>query len=349
MNRLLLVTDAWMPQTNGVVTTLREVIEALPAIGWETEIIHPGLFRTLGLPTYGEIRVAIDPWRLKDMVDPAAYHAVHIATEGPLGLFARRLCVKEGIPFTTSLHTKFPEYVQARTGLPLAIGYRLMRWFHAPASSTLCTTPSHRRELEQAGFQHLVVWDRGVDIRRFKPDPARAIPVRPRLLYVGRVAPEKNLEAFLDLDLNAERVVVGDGPSRAALQARYPDVSWRGYRHGEALVAEYAAADVFVFPSRTDTFGLVMLEAMACGTPVSAFPVTGPNDVVINGVNGWLDEDLGTAVTQALTVSRTACRRFAEQRGWGRIAERLVTCASGDAGRFATGVTGDGTATPATR
>ncbi len=324
MKRLLLITDAWAPQTNGVVTTLQSVLAELPALGWEAQVLHPGLFRTLSLPSYPEIRIAINPWQMRTMIETSSADAVHIATEGPLGCYARQILTRMRVPFTTSLHTKFPEYVQVRIGLPLAVGYRFLRWFHAPAEKTLCTTVTHRVELETWGLKNLVVWDRGVDICKFKPDVARKPSTRPRLLYVGRISPEKNVEAFLALDLDAEKIVVGDGPSRAALQSRYPDATWLGYRYGNELVAQYAAADVFVFPSRTDTFGLVMLEAMACGAPVAAFPVTGPVDVVCNGESGWLDDDLGIAVTKALTVSRASCRAAAEGRSWTAIARRLI-------------------------
>ncbi|MAT84053.1 MAG: alpha-mannosyltransferase [Gammaproteobacteria bacterium] len=323
MKRLLIVTDAWHPQTNGVVTTLTSVIEHLPALGYETRVIHPGLFATVPLPSYPEIRVAREPWKLVRLLDAAAPDTVHLATEGPLGLAARRYLLRRGIPFTTSLHTKFPEYVNERVALPLAVGYRFLRWFHRPAERVLCTTESHRQELARWGMRNLVVWGRGVDTDRFRPAPREA-RARPRLLYVGRVAVEKNIEAFLDLDIDAEKRVVGDGPARTELARRHSDVRWLGYRHGDALVAEYAQADAFVFPSRTDTFGLVMLEAMACGTPVAGYPVTGPRDVVTEGVNGCLDDDLEAAVRRALVLDRRRCRAHALTLGWPQVAERLV-------------------------
>jgi glycosyltransferase involved in cell wall biosynthesis len=324
VRRLLLVTDAWSPQTNGVVTTLQSVTAGLPQHGWSVEVVHPGRFRNMPLPGYPEIRIAIDPWNLSRCVTDAAPDAIHIATEGPLGLAARRWCVRHDMPFSTSLHTKFPEYVEARLGLPPSLGYAFLRWFHNAASTTLCTTPSHRRELESLGLTKLKVWGRGVDLARFTAVTTPHSRQRPLLLYVGRVAVEKNLEAFLRLDIDADKRIVGDGPSREALQARYPDVQWAGYRYGDALVAEYAAADVFVFPSRTDTFGLVMLEAMACGTPVAAFPVTGPVDVVQNGLNGCLHEDLAAAVRGALDVPRSTCRSSAENFDWSVITRRFV-------------------------
>lgn len=323
MSRLLIVTDAWTPQTNGVVTTLQAVVRHLPALGFEVQVLHPGLFATVPLPSYREIRVARDPWRVARMIAGCLPDTVHVATEGPLGLAARRYLMRHGISFTTSLHTKFPEYVHERTALPLTVGYRYLRWFHKPASSVLCTTESHRQELARWGMDNLVVWGRGVDTQRFRPRP-RASGPRPRLLYVGRVAVEKNVEAFLDLDLDADKVVVGDGPARHELERRYPEVTWLGFRHGDALVAEYAAADALVFPSRTDTFGLVMLEAMACGTPVAGYPVTGPKDVVREGLTGCLDDDLEAAVRRALTVNRADCREQALTFGWQGVAERLA-------------------------
>ena len=321
--KLLLVTDAWAPQTNGVVTTLKEVLAKLAGVGVETTVVHPGLFRTAPIPGYSEIRVAIDPWRIGSMIVAERPDTIHIATEGPLGLAARRFLVRRGIAFTTSLHTKFPEYIAARTHLPVSIGYAFLRWFHRPSTGTLVTTHSHRKELESHGMRRLVVWGRGVDTDQFAPRRRRTRG-RPRLLYVGRIAVEKNLEAFLNLECDAEKVIVGDGPARAVLAARHPNVEWAGYRYGAELADFYANADVFVFPSRTDTFGLVMLEAMACGTPVAAFPVTGPVDVVVDGVNGALDVDLGRAVQRALTVDRAQCRRFALSNGWDAVARRLM-------------------------
>ncbi|MEM9620614.1 MAG: glycosyltransferase family 1 protein [Pseudomonadota bacterium] len=324
--RLLLITDAWVPQTNGVVTTLSMMTRHLPAFGIDVEVIHPGMFKTWPLPSYPEIRVARNIGSLKEFIQAAAPDSIHIATEGLLGLAARRYCRRHGYAFTTSLHTKFPEYVNVRFGLPLKLGYRALRWFHSAATNTMVTTESHRQELHDWGLRNLAVWSRGVDTQLFVPDPDFIRKEPPRLLYVGRVAVEKNIEAFLQLDLHAQKVVVGDGPARAELQAKYPDAVWLGYRKGEALVQEYAAADAFVFPSRTDTFGLVMLEAMACGTPVAAYPVTGPIDVVQDGVNGWLHNDLGQAIADALQVDRRDCRRYAQSHDWQAIAQRLGDC-----------------------
>jgi glycosyltransferase involved in cell wall biosynthesis len=323
VKRLVIVTDAWSPQTNGVVTTLNAVIAHLPDLGYDVHVVHPGLFATLPLPGYPEIRVARDPWKLARLLDDLRPDTVHLATEGPLGLSARHWLSRRGFAFTTSLHTKFPEYIAERVALPLPVGYAFLRWFHRPAAAVLCTTESHRRELAAWGLTNLMVWGRGVDTDRFRPQP-RAARDRPRLLYVGRVAIEKNIDAFLDLDFDADRVVVGDGPARTALERRHPEVQWLGYRHGELLVAEYAQADVLVFPSRTDTFGLVMLEAMACGTPVAAHRVTGPLDVVRPGLTGCLDDDLAAAVRGALPVDRAFCRQHALDQDWRQVAERLA-------------------------
>ena len=342
--RLLLITDAWDPQTNGVVNTLKNVIARLRERGTEVEVVEPSAFRTFPCPGYPEIRLVANPWRLGDLVTRGEPDAIHVATEGPLGLAARFYLTRRELPFTTSLHTKFPEYVSERWPVPLDWGYRFMRWFHRPAAGTLVTTESHRRELEERGFSDLVVWGRGVDTEFFRPLP-REPRTKPRLLYVGRVAVEKNIEAFLKLDIDAEKIMVGDGPQRAELECRYPSARWLGYRRGASLVRCYADADVFVFPSRTDTFGLVMLEAMACGTPVAAYPATGPIDVV-TPETGALDEDLEGAVAAALKVNGSECRRVALRYDWRVIADRLhevmaassVREVSGESGQLTRGV-----------
>ncbi|NOX51724.1 MAG: glycosyltransferase family 1 protein [Gammaproteobacteria bacterium] len=299
------------------------MIEHLRLAQYEVEIVHAGQFKTTPLPTYNEIKVAKNPWIMQAIIAEFQPNHIHIATEGPLGVYARWLLKRRNIPFTTSLHTKFPEYVQQRVGIPLSIGYAFMRWFHQPAVRTLCTTRSHKQELEHWGLADLVVWSRGVDIDRFQPKPLVSSD-RPRLLFVGRVAIEKNIEAFLELDIDATKVVVGDGPQRLGLQDKFSQTEWLGYKTGAELVAQYAAADVFVFPSRTDTFGLVMLEANACGTPVAAYPVTGPVDVVVEGVNGCLDENLNEAVCRALNVSRSQCRAHAEKYTWSKVTQQLI-------------------------
>jgi glycosyltransferase involved in cell wall biosynthesis len=320
---LLIVTDAWEPQTNGVVTTLKQVIAELARASIDVRVIEPSQFRTVPLPSYPEIRIAVNPWRIGQLIREMKPDAVHVATEGPLGLAARQYLRWTHVPFTSAVHTKFPEYIHQRIGLPPAVGYAFLRWFHRPARYTLVTTTSHRAELASWGLRHLQVWSRGVDVNLFRPQK-RLARMRPRLLYVGRVAVEKNVEAFLSLGVEGDKIIVGDGPARKALQARFPEACWVGYQHGEALAAYYADADVLVFPSRTDTFGLVMLEAMACGTPVGAFPVTGPKDIVVDGMNGALDANLEHAVQRALDVDRGACRAFAERNGWRAVAQRLV-------------------------
>ena len=316
--RLLIVTDAWHPQVNGVVRTLATIAGELRGRGDAVEVIGPDRFRTLPLPSYPEIRLALRPRRrLAAMVDAFRPSAVHIATEGPLGWAMRRLCRRRGWPFTTSFHTKFPDYLAARTGLPPRFAWAVLRHFHEAGRGTFAATPSLRTELAGRGFTRVRPWTRGVDLDLFRPAPREdwGLP-RPVFLYAGRVAVEKNIEAFLTLDLPGSKVVVGDGPQREALARRFPAVHFAGWRQGEALARAYAGADAFVFPSRTDTFGLVMLEAMACGTPVAAFPVTGPLDVIPGSGAGVLDEDLRRAALAALDCDRAACRRHAERYSW---------------------------------
>ena len=318
-----LVTDAWFPQTNGVVTTLSKVCEVLSRQGIEVSVLHPGSFATAPLPSYPEIRIARNPWRLWRRLSSLKPDAVHVATEGPLGIAARIWLKRHRLPFTTSVHTKFPEYIRDRIGLPVRFVYPLLRWFHNGAEASLCTTPTHERELAAWGLEKLVVWGRGVDTERFRPAVDRPRSSAPRLLYVGRIAVEKSVDDFLRLPGPGEKIVVGDGPARRSLEAEFPEAQWLGYRKGQALVDLYAAADVFVFPSRTDTFGLVMLEAMACGTPVAAYPVTGPIDVIEEGVTGALDEDLSAAVDRALALPRARVREAACAFDWQRIGDRL--------------------------
>jgi glycosyltransferase involved in cell wall biosynthesis len=274
---------------------------------------------TVPLPTYSEIRLAVFPRRsLERMIDSFAPDAIHIATEGPLGLSARAICLKRDIPFTTSFHTRFPDYVHARFPLiPESTVYSFLRWFHGPAKTLMVATPSLKQELESHGFRNVRIWSRGVDVETFRPMPEAVLPFpRPIWLYVGRVAIEKNIEAFLRLDLPGTKVIIGDGPARAQLERRYPDARFLGPKLGEDLVRHYAASDVFVFPSKTDTFGLVMLEALACGVPVAAFPVQGPRDVIGDTAVAALDDDLGRACLKASKISREACRAFALTRSW---------------------------------
>lgn len=334
--RLALVTDAWLPQTNGVVRTLFVTSTLLRRSGHLVEVLEPRMFRTLPCPTYPEIRLAWRPYRrvaaLLTALDP---DSVHIATEGPLGMAARRWCLRHGRAFTTSYHTRFPEYVRARVPVPLGLSYAHLRRFHGAAARTLVGTPSMLRALEERGFRNLALWSRGVDTDLFRPGPKSFLDLpRPIWLYFGRVAVEKGIHDFLRLELPGTKLVVGDGPAMQECRRRHPEVEYVGYRHGEELAAYVAASDVFVFPSRTDTFGLVLLEAMACGVPVAAYPVTGPLDVATRGVNGMLDEDLRAAALGALELDPRACREHALRCKWaavtGQFLEHLVPARQGD-------------------
>ena len=334
--RVIIVTDAWHPQINGVVRTLTRVRDELSAMGHEIEVIHPGLFPNIPCPTYPEIRLALAPARrLRKLLNSALGgpdrtpgeppRAIHIATEGPLGFAARRYCRKRDLPFTTSFHTRFPEYVQARIGVPPSWLYAVLRWFHRPSEGVLVATKTIENVLDRHGFINIKPWSRGVDTELFRPydEPLFDLP-RPIFVHVGRVAVEKNIGAFLDLDLPGSKVVVGDGPKLSELRRAHPDVLFTGAKTGVELARHYAAGDVFVFPSRTDTFGLVMLEALACGLPVAAFPVPGPLDV-IDGIGvGVLDEDLAAAATRALEIPRQRCLDYALGFSWRRCAEQFL-------------------------
>lgn len=324
---IAIVTDAWLPQINGVVTTLTRTAAELEALGHEVTFISPQGLRSIPCPTYPEIRLALRPGRhVHKRLDDSQPDAIHIATEGPLGLAARRYCLRQGLRFTTAYHTRFPEYVRLRLPLPLALGYAFVRWFHRPATRTLVTTPSMRHDLKARGLTHLELWSRGVDTALFRPYGKGVLNLpRPIHLYVGRVAVEKNLDAFLSLDLPGSKVVIGDGPDMQRMRNTYPEAHYTGYLTGEPLARHLADADVFVFPSRTDTFGLVLLEAMACGVPVAAFPVPGPRDLINNHFNGYLDEDLGQAIKQARTVSPEHCRNFALGYSWGQAARQFLS------------------------
>ncbi len=330
--RILIVSDAWMPQVNGVVRTLSTVAAELRALGHEVEVIGPDRFRTLPCPTYPDIRLSLFAGsRLARLIEAFDPDALHVATEGPLGLAARRWARRRGARFTTSFHTRFPEYIRARTGLPVWIPYLFLRRFHAAAAGTLVATETLSRELSARGFTRLLGWSRGVDLQRFRPQPREAWGVPgPVFLYVGRIAVEKNIAAFLDLDLPGSKVVVGGGPRLAALKAAYPQVTFTGPRSEADLAPAYAGADVFVFPSRTDTFGLVVLEALACGVPVAAYDVMGPRDILREapaGV-GAIGDDLRAACIAALGGDREACRRYAERFSWRACAETFRDCLS---------------------
>ena len=316
--RLLIVTDAWSPQVNGVVVTLVNTVAELERLGYEVELITPVGFRTIPTPSYPEIRLAVLPGReVARRFDAFAPDDVHIATEGPLGIAARRHCLRIGQTFTTAYHTQFPEYVHARCRLPVSVTYAWLRRFHARSRAVMCGTPALRDALAARGFKNLVLWSRGVDTELFTSAPREPRErERPIFLYAGRVAVEKNVEAFCELALPGTRWVVGDGPARAALEAAYPDVRFFGMKHGRELAAFYQQADVLVFPSRTDTFGLVLIESMACGTPVAAYPVTGPLDVVTDPRAGVLSQDLRAAALAALDCDRDAVRRFGQRFSW---------------------------------
>lgn len=331
--RIVLATDAWHPQVNGVVRTLDTVVDHLTKAGHDVLTVTPEQFRTIPCPTYPEIRLALfaSP-KARRLITAFAPDAVHIATEGPIGQAAARLCRNQGWPFTTSFHTKFPEYIHARTRLPVAWSYAWLRRFHRHAHKVMVATATIDRELRGWGFDNTARWTRGVDTELFRPRPHDEWPAairdlpRPLQLYTGRVAVEKNISAFLELETDGTKVVVGDGPQRRDLESRFPDVVFVGEQHGEALARHFAAADIFVFPSRTDTFGLVLLEALACGVPVAAYPVPGPLDVVgINGP-GCLDEDLALAVTHAVERGAPeACRTHALGYSWENCVDLFVS------------------------
>lgn len=325
--KLAIVTDAWQPQVNGVVTTLSRTQQALEAMGHEVRVVSPEGFRTIPCPTYPEIRLALLPGRrIAAALAALEPDAIHVATEGPLGSAARRYCNARGLAFTTSYHTQFPQYVRQRLPIPQQWSYAYLRRHHGSARRTLVATEHQRRDLVTHGFRNVVLWTRGVDTELFKPLGRDTLDLpRPILMYAGRVAVEKNLGAFLDLKLPGSKIVVGDGPDRAMLERHYPNAHFVGYKFGIDLARHLSAADAFVFPSRTDTYGLVMLEAMACGTPVAAYPVTGPIDVVTSGCDGVLDEDLRKAALAALEIDRNACRRTALERTWERASAQFLS------------------------
>lgn len=327
--RIAIVSDAWRPQINGVVRTIETIVRLLLAEGHEVEVFGPDRFRTLPCPTYPEIRLSLFPSaRLHHMLKLFAPDAIHLVTEGPLGWAARAFCLKRGIPFTTAYHTRFPEYVRARIRVPVAWSYALVRRFHAPSAAVLVVAESIRQELRERGFKNLVPWSRGVDIAAFKPQPRQELPgnlpdKRPIWLYAGRLAIEKNIKAFLDLDLPGTKWVVGGGPQMRELERKYKGVRFFGPVGTAELSLRYAQADCFVFPSKTDTFGLVMVEALASGVPVAAYPVPGPLDVITDPRVGAMDEDLRIACLAAVSRAPDDCRRHAETFTWGECARQF--------------------------
>ena len=323
--RILVATDAWHPQVNGVVRTLTMVAEAATLHGVEFHFLTPESFRTIAMPSYRDLRVALPaPARIARLIAEAKPDSIHIATEGPIGLLVRRYCRKHRLPFTTSFHTRFPEYVSARAPIPEAWVWATLRWFHGASAAVLAATPALASELRARGFANVVLWPRGVDTGLFRPREVDLCLPKPVFLSVGRVAVEKNLAAFLDLDLPGTKVIVGDGPAREGLADKYPQAVFLGELLGEALAKVYAAADVFVFPSRTDTFGLVLLEALASGLPVAAFPVAGPRDVIGTAPVGVLSEDLRAACLAAIDIPRQACVAFAAGYTWEACAQAFV-------------------------
>ncbi len=325
--RIAIITDAWHPQRNGVVRVLDTLADRLRRRTHHVEVFEPSAHPTIPCPSYPEIPLAVLPGRrLAQALDRYGPDAVHVATEGPLGLAARRWCLDHSVPFTSAFHTRFPHYVQARLGIPLSWSYALIRRFHAPAAHVMCPSPSVYRDLTQWGFKNAVEWSHGVDTDVFHPQDKDFLDLpRPIFMYVGRVAVEKNLPAFVSLDFPGSKVVVGDGPARAGLIERFPDTHWRIANGDRELSRYFAAADCFVFPSRTDTFGLVMLEALASGVPVAAFPVSGPLDVLDGKPVGVLSEDLKAAALDALHIPPEACRNHAMGFSWDRVADQFLS------------------------
>jgi glycosyltransferase involved in cell wall biosynthesis len=324
--RILIATDAWHPQVNGVVRTLTSLARSASTLGAEIDFLTPDGFPSVGVPTYPGLRVALPNRReIARRIEAASPDAIHIATEGPIGWAARAYCRRRKLAFTTSYTTRFPEYIAVRSIIPASVSYAVLRHFHAAAAITMIATASLRQELSARGFRKLGTWTRGVDTDLFTPDDAAELDLpRPIFMTVGRVAVEKNLDAFLALDLPGSKVVIGDGPQRALLERRYPKARFLGEKTGKDLTSHLAAADVFVFPSLTDTFGVVQLEALACGTPVAAFPVTGPLDVIADHPVGALDTDLRSACVRALGISRELCRSFALERSWENSARQFI-------------------------
>ena len=319
--KILIATDAWTPQVNGVVTTLTSLVSKLSE-NHEVKVIEPSLFTSLPIPVYPEIRASIDVFNSKKILKDFQPDAIHISTEGPIGIYLRNYLVRKRIPFTTAVHTKFPDYLKDLMGLPTSITNEFLKWFHSGAVRTLVNTPSHQRELESIGIQNLKIWNRAIDKSVFRPLLSEELD--PYYLYVGRVSREKNLEAFFSLDLDLPKVIVGEGPQLKEYKKKFSEVNFIGYKFGDELAEIYSNARVKVFPSLTDTFGLVMLEANACGTPVAAYPVTGPIDVISSGLNGYYDQDLKNAIEKASSVDRTSCFDFADQYSWDNVAKQFL-------------------------
>ena len=324
--KILIITDAWHPQVNGVVTTLLYVTKELTKAGYQVDIVEPSLFKSIPLVGYSEINIVIETNQLKNFILDKTYDCIHISTEGPLGFRARTLCRKYKIKFTTAIHTKFPEYLNARINFPIEITYSYLKWFHSGASNTLVNTSSQKRELTQRGFKNLKTWSRAIDLDIFKP---RTSPVDyDYLLYVGRVSHEKSIEDFLKIKSHLKKVVIGKGPQLSQLKSKYPEVLFLGYKYKEDLAQWYSGASCFVFPSKTDTYGIVMIESLACGTPVAAYPVTGPIDVILNNLNGYLSDDLEYAIQKAIKVNSNSCISFAKKHSWKKVTNQFLEALS---------------------
>ena len=324
--RIAIITDAWHPQINGVVTTLTNISKELEQLGHTVKLFDPSLFKAMPCPGYPHFHLAFlcGP-RLRPLIEQFKPDAIHIATEGPVGYAARRYCRHKKYRYTTSLHSRYPEYLNMRVGFPLVISHTYLRWFHRKSARIMVATESLQRELSNKGYKKLVRWSLGVDTELFHPSDKSFIQdKRPIVMYTGRIAIEKNVEAFLQLELPGTKYIVGDGPQREELTNQYPDVRFVGYKQGQELGHYMAAADVFVFPSKTDTFGLVLLEALACGVPVATYPVSGPIDVISDSEVGTLDNNLQTAVLKSLSLNADDCRRYALKYSWQHSARRFV-------------------------
>jgi glycosyltransferase involved in cell wall biosynthesis len=325
--RIVIVSDAWRPQINGVVTTISQTSKQLIQLGHQVSVLSPEGHRSVPCPFYKDIRLSVFTRRkVTRFLEAAAPDAIHIATEGPLGLAARSWCLRNEYPFSTSYHTRFPEYIRMRVPIPLALSYGWLRRFHGAAQVTMVRSMSQKTLLEARGFSNLQLWPGAVDTELFRPRGKDALDLpRPVAMYMGRVAAEKGLDQFLDLDLPGSQVVIGDGPELRPLKRRYPLAHFLGPKYGEELASLVSSADVFVFPSRTDTLGLAMLEALACGVPVAAFPVPGPQDLIREGSTGALDEDLKSAIFRAFRLDSESCVEFAQNHSWLRSTRRFVS------------------------
>ena len=325
--KILIATDAWKPQINGVVRCLESTIAELEKKGHEVLVVSPLNFRSFAYPLYKEVRFSILPKRkMKKILRDFSPDRVHISTEGPIGLAARSLCKKQGLEFTSAYHTHFPQYLKQHLGIPEFVTWKYMKWFHSSSLKVLASSETTAQMLKAHGISKSVAWTRGIDRTVFFPRENSEFEnmERPILLHVGRVSQEKNIDAFLKLNVPGTKVVVGDGPQRKQLEEKFPNAVFLGWRFGESLARAYSGADVLVFPSRSDTFGMVMIESLACGTPIAAFPVCGPVDIVENGVNGEMNEDLSIAISHALSVSRERCLESSQKWSWENAAEMLI-------------------------